>query len=97
MDTAYSFTASSVSEGNQSPSYNSAAFSPQYTSIHDIFFCPEYAFSTAASITFIITGDISIPIPSPSMNGIIGSSGTFKLRSSFTVIFDPTSGILTCL
>jgi len=33
------------------------------------------AFATAASITLIMTGVMSMPIPSPSMKGMIGLSG----------------------
>src|SRR5215831_2561084 len=38
-------------------------------------FLPPYAFLTAASTTSFITGVMSTPMPSPSMNGTIGLSG----------------------
>ena len=53
---------------------------------------PLYAFSTAASTTLIATGLISTPMPSPSMNGMIGFFGTLKDMSAFTVILSPVAG-----
>jgi hypothetical protein len=49
---------------------------------------PPYAFSTAASTTAFITGVMSTPMPSPSMNGTIGLSGT----GSPGTILAPPSG-----
>src|SRR6266478_7435929 len=49
---------------------------------------PSYAFATAASTTSIITGVMSTPMPSPSMNGMIGLSGT----GSPGTILAPPSG-----
>jgi hypothetical protein len=43
--------------------------------------------ATAAFTTLIITGVMSSPVPSPSMNGMIGWSGTFNVKSALTVIF----------
>ena len=80
--TTYSLSASIVSFGSQvSLSYFLVAFSPQYTSIHSIFFLPPYAILTALLTTFIIGGVISTPIPSPSIKGITGLSGTSNLPS----------------
>src|SRR5690606_11256872 len=39
-----------------------------------------------------MTGEISTPIPSPSMKGMIGLSGTFRERSALTVILSPLAG-----
>jgi hypothetical protein len=40
--------------------------------------------ATAASTTFSITGVMSSPVPSPSMYGMTGSSGTFRDMSALT-------------
>ena len=58
--------ASNVSSGNHSPVLSNA-FCPAKTSRQWIFLDSEYAFSTAAFTTSIITGVMSIPIPSPSI------------------------------
>src|SRR4051812_36837532 len=74
--TEYSRTASSVSRGSHSSGpYTRVDFSPAYTSIQWIRREPSYDFSTAASTTSFITGVMSTPMPSPSMNGTIGLSG----------------------
>ena len=57
---------SRVSSGNHSPVLSNA-FWPARTSFQWIFRSSEYAFSTAASTTLIITGVMSMPIPSPSI------------------------------
>src|SRR6478609_4385184 len=49
---------------------------------------PSYDFSTAASTTSFITGVMSTPMPSPSMNGTIGRSGAGWPGTSFS----PPSG-----
>src|SRR5699024_3840562 len=49
-------------------------------------FAPLYAFSTAASRTFFAAAQNSGPVPSPSINGIIGCSVVVTLPFS-TVIF----------
>ena len=64
------------------------AFSPAKTSSHSIFLFPSYAFSTAESKTRTAAFQISLPMPSPSINGIIGLSGTFKLPFSIEIVFD---------
>src|SRR5262245_56053095 len=55
-----------------------------------------YAFSTAAFTTFNITGVMSMPIPSPSMNATIGLSGTFSDASGLMVMRWPSLGTLMC-
>ncbi|CAI8902715.1 hypothetical protein EMIT053CA3_40089 [Pseudomonas donghuensis] len=42
----------------------------------------------------IMTGLTSTPMPSPSMNGMIGLSGTLREWSALTVILSPTAGTL---
>ncbi len=44
---------------------------------------PWYAFSTAASNTATEAFQMSLPVPSPSMKGTMGSSGTASLPSPF--------------
>src|SRR4029453_18243280 len=98
MDTTYSRNTASVSSGSHtSRPYTLVDFSPANTSIQAIFFLPPYAFATAASTTLIITGVMSTPVPSPSMNGTIGWSGTLREKSLLTVIFAPVLGTLMCL
>ena len=75
MPTRYSRKASTVSSGSQLFDCLKL-FSPAKTSSQAIFFLPPYAFSTAASITRTLARQMSGPVPSPSMNGMIGSSGT---------------------
>src|SRR6266404_9970593 len=89
IPTRYSRNASTVSFGNHSSNL-SFAVSPAKTSNHAIFFFPPYAFSTAASNTRTLAAQISGPVPSPRMNGMIGRSGTFNL--SVLVIFSPAGG-----
>ena len=88
MPTIYSRKAVNVSSGNHvfSP-YTVFDFSPANTSNHSIDFVPPYAFATAASNTFTEAAQISGPVPSPSIKGIIGLLGTIKLPSAPTVIF----------
>src|SRR5207237_1033371 len=85
----YSRNASTVSSGSHSSNL-SFAVCPANTSNHAIFFFPVYAFSTAASNTRTLAAQISGPVPSPRMNGMIGRSGTFNL--SVLVIFSPAGG-----
>ena len=77
-----------VSLGNHSPFF-AFAFSPAYTSFQWIFLAPPYAFSTAASSTFCAAAHISGPIPSPSIKGMIGLSGTCNLPRLERVILAP--------
>src|SRR5215471_20777687 len=67
--------ASTVSPGSHSLNVLNA-FSPAYTSNHATLLFPPYACSTAASNTRREAFQISRPVPSPSMNGITGESGT---------------------
>jgi len=39
---------------------------------------------------------MSAPVPSPSMKGMIGWSGTLSDMSALTVIFWPSAGTLMC-
>ena len=90
MATLYERTASSVSFGSHSP-YCSLAFSPAGTSNHSIFFLPPKAFLTAASNTRTLARQMSGPVPSPSMKGMIGLSGTTS-RPLFLVMAVPVVG-----
>jgi hypothetical protein len=74
---------STVSSGSQFP-VASNAFCPASTSIHSMRL-PRLA--TAASMTSWVAGQMSTPVPSPLMNGMMGSSGTFRLPSAAVVIF----------
>ena len=78
---------SNVSLGSQFPVLLKA-FSPAKTSFQIIFLFPLNAFSTAASKTLTEAAQISAPIPSPSIKGIIGSVGTLSLPF-LMVIFEP--------
>src|SRR5215213_3636769 len=74
---------STVSWGSQSP-VSLKAFSPARTSSQSMRLpCLE----AAASRTFCAAGQMSTPVPSPSMNGVVGSSGTESAPSSAIVIF----------
>ena len=53
---------------------------------------PPYARSTAASKTRLAARQMSGPVPSPSMKGMIGRSGTFRSLVAVTVIFSPSAG-----
>src|SRR5215211_6140303 len=78
----YSPNVSTVSCGSQSPVALNA-FSPASTSFHAIFL-PD--FPAAASSTSCAAGQMSTPVPSPSMKGMMGSSGTLSWPS-VSVIF----------
>src|SRR4051812_46270027 len=86
----YSRNAATVASGSQSP-VASNAFCPASTSIQEIFLP---CLATAASITRCAAGQMSTPVPSPSMNGMIGSSGTERTPEASWVIF---SGIVILL
>ena len=73
----YSRKVSTVSCGSQSPVLLKA-FSPARTSFHAI---DLPCFLAAASITSCAAGQMSTPVPSPSMNGMIGSSDTSRVPS----------------
>src|SRR6185503_8588636 len=73
-NSAMAFTDSSVSH---SPNWLNA-FSPANTSYQTTRRLPPYAFSTAASNTRRDAFQISRPVPSPSMYGMMGFSGTWN-------------------
>ena len=85
IDTKPFLMASRVASGSHSPVLLNA-FSPARTSLQWICFSPPYAFETAASTTFIITGLMSTPIPSPSMKCIVGLFGTFSMPFSRVIL-----------
>src|SRR5215213_9604575 len=66
-------------------------FSPAGTSNQAICFFPPYAFFTAASSTRTLARQMSGPVPSPSIKGIMGSSGTAS-RPFLRVIAVPLVG-----
>ena len=68
---------STVASGSQSP-VASNAFWPARTSFQAIVLP---CFAAAASNTSCEAGQMSTPVPSPSMNGMMGSSGTFSCPS----------------
>src|SRR6478609_6975143 len=72
------------------------AFSPAYTSNQAISFLPPYAFLTAASKTRWEAAQMSGPVPSPSMNGMTGRSGTESFPS-FMVMVSPVVGAFRSL
>src|SRR3989442_6611215 len=92
MPTKNSRNASTVSSGNKLANRPLADW-PAKTSNHEISLLPEYAFSTAASKTRTLAAQISGPVPSPRMNGIIGRSGTFNL--SVLEIVSPAGGAMS--
>ena len=67
--------ASSVASGSHSSLWSND-FWPARTSLQAILRSPPYAFCTAASKTRTEARQMSGPVPSPSMNGMTGSSGT---------------------
>ena len=81
--------AATVSSGSQLLK-RSIAFSPAKTSYQETRRLPLYAISTAASNTRTDAFQMSRPVPSPSMKGIIGLSGMTNLPSK--VIFVPLEG-----
>ncbi len=93
MPTRYLRNVSSVSSGSQFPDCLND-FSPASTSRHAIRRRPAYAFSTAASKTRTLARQMSGPVPSPSMNGMMGWSGTFS-PSCFRVIASPPIAIVS--
>ena len=74
-----------VSSGSQFSNFV-FAFSPAYTSNHSIDFFPVKAFCTAESNTRWEAFQISGPVPSPSMNGMIGRSGTWSVPPCITMV-----------
>ncbi len=83
MPIRWSRKASTVSSGSQSP-VSLKAFSPARTSSQEtVLPC----LAAAASSTSLAAGQMSTPVPSPSMKGMIGSSETFRVPSAAAVIF----------
>ena len=92
IPTRYSLKQSTVSSGNQLP-VRLKAFSPASTSCQAIRRSPPYALSTAASNTRWAVLQISGPVPSPSIKGTTGWSGTLSTaRSSMVMCFPPAGG-----
>src|SRR5688572_252316 len=86
MPTRYFWNASTVSSGSQFFVWSNA-FCPARTSFHWILRFPPYAFWTAASKTRTDARQMSGPVPSPSMNGMIGWSGTFSLPLAIEMVW----------
>ncbi len=78
-----------VASGSHSPVLSNA-FWPARTSVHSMFFP---CFFAAASSTSCDAGQMSTPVPSPSMKGMIGSSGTCSSPST-SVIFSAMGVLL---
>ena len=76
--------ASKVASGNHSPAC-SFAFSPARISVHATWRSPPYVRVTASSNTSLAARQMSGPMPSPSMNGTIGSLGTTYLPSFHSI------------
>jgi hypothetical protein len=85
MPTRWDLKASMVASGSHSPVW-SKAFCPARTSFHVIRRCPPYAFSTAESNTRTDAAQMSGPVPSPSMKGRIGWSGTWRPADPMVMI-----------
>ena len=71
MPTRNSLNALTVSSGSHELNLLNDS-SPAKTSIQEILRVPPYAFSTAASKTRTLAAQMSGPVPSPRMNGMIG-------------------------
>src|SRR5208282_6858144 len=95
MATRNSRIAATVSSGSQVSNF-ALAFSPAKTSYQAMRRLLLYAFSTAASKTRAEAFQISRPVPSPSMKGMIGRSGTRYLPLLYS-IFCPLDGTGTPL
>src|SRR5271157_683706 len=95
MLTRKSRAASTVSSGSHCLNVLNA-FSPANTSNHATRRFPPYAFSTAASNTRREAFQISRPVPSPSINGMIGRSGTCSTPPLYPIAF-PSLGTATPL
>jgi len=84
MPTRYRLISSIVAWGSQLPvSLN--AFSPASVSTQVTRRVPPDAFATAASNTRRDARQMSRPVPSPSMKGMIGSLGTTYLPSWYAI------------
>ena len=78
MPTRYWRKSARVWSGSHDPVLLNA-FSPARTSCQWILHLPPEAFCTAASITRTEAFQMSGPVPSPSMKGMMGSAGTDNL------------------
>src|SRR5471030_425026 len=85
MPTKNSRKASTVSSGSQELNWVND-FSPAKTSIQAIFFLPPDDLATAASMTRTEARQMSAPVPSPSMNGTMGRSGTCNLPLEMEIL-----------
>src|SRR5436190_1634533 len=90
--TTYSRIASNVACGRSSP-YLKRAISPAGASYQTILRRPPDDFSTAAEIARRAAFVTSGPIPSPSIMGRIGSSGTFRRPSAITILWPSEGGL----
>src|SRR2546427_1794574 len=88
--TTYSLIAPRVASGSMSPYWNIAR-SPAGTGYQAIRRRPPKALATAASIALPAAGTTSGPMPSPSISGMIGSSGTRSPLSAIKIL-RPVSG-----
>src|SRR3989454_5605380 len=88
--TTYSRIAPRVASGSMSPYWNMAR-SPAGTGYQAIRRRPPKAPSTAASIALRAARTTSGPMPSPSISGMIGSSGTRSPLSAIKILW-PVSG-----
>ena len=91
MPMRWSRKASTVASGSQSP-VSLKAFSPARTSFQETLLP---CLAAAASRTSLAAGQMSTPVPSPSMKGMIGSSETFRVPSAAAVIFSAMAGEAT--
>src|SRR5947209_18305393 len=88
--TTYSLIAPRVASGSMSPYWNIAR-SPAGTGYQAIRRRPPKALATAASIALRAARTTSGPMPSPSISGMIGSSGTRSPLSAIKILW-PVSG-----
>src|SRR6059036_4283541 len=88
--TTYSLIDPRVASGSMSPYWNIAR-SPAGTGYQAIRRRPPKAPATAASIAVRAARTTSGPMPSPSMSGMMGSSGTRSPRSPIRILW-PASG-----
>src|SRR2546426_1111179 len=88
--TTYSLIAPRVASGSMSPYWNIAR-SPAGTAYQAIRRRPPKALATAASIAVRAARTTSGPMPSPSIRGTIGSSGTRSPLSAIRILW-PVSG-----
>src|SRR6267378_180566 len=77
--------AASVSSGSQLPVLLND-FSPARTSRQTILRLPPDVLATAASKTLADARQMSGPVPSPSMNGMMGWSGTIQWPSRYSIL-----------